>query len=412
MSSPSIASSASTSSTPFRFAARTEGSKPSAIREILKVAESPEIISFAGGLPAPELFPKDAIAAAAAAVFAADAAPALQYGVTEGYRPLRDWISAHLHRTGGILAPSERILILHGSQQGLDLAAKVLLDPGDIVVTENPAYLGALQAFRSYQAKVIGLDSDDEGLLPDALEHWLRTTDRPAKFLYLNSSFQNPTGTSLSPQRRLALAQLAARYALPVLEDDPYGELRFAGSPQTPLAGLPGGHAWIYLGTSSKILAPGLRVAWLVTSEKSVFDRLVTAKQSTDLHTSTLTQRMVWETVRQDGFLDGHLNVLRRVYGQRRNAMLSALQTYFPPGCRWTQPDGGLFLWVTTPDSLDTEKLLPVALAEKVAFVPGAPFWIDRPVRNTLRLNFSNASEERIAIGIERLGSALGKALQ
>ncbi len=199
---------------------------------------------------------------------------------------------------------------------------------------------------------------------------------------------------------------------MPILEDDPYGELRFAGSPQTPIAGLPGDHSWIYLGTSSKILAPGLRVAWLVTSDKRVFDRLVTAKQSTDLHTSTLTQRLVWETVRQAGFLDGHLSVLRRVYGQRRTAMLTALQTHFPSGCRWTQPDGGLFLWVTTPDSVDTENLLPVALAEKVAFVPGAPFWIDRPVKNTLRLNFSNASEERISLGIERLGRALGKALQ
>ena len=392
---------------PFRYAVRTAGFKPSAIREILKVAESPEIVSFAGGLPAPELFPIDDLARAAATVLSIQGSAALQYGLSEGYVPLREWVCTYLAETVGLATSVERVLILHGSQQGLDLVAKVLIDPNDVVLTDNPAYLGALQAFRSYQARVVGLQSDRHGLLPDVLDRWLRTSAERPKFLYLNPNFQNPTGTCLAAERRWAIASLAAKYEFPIVEDDPYGELRFSGVAQPALASLPLGQTSIYLGTSSKILAPGLRVAWLVAPDRSFFERVVTAKQGTDLHTSGFTQRVVWEAVRPEGRLRRHVATLRAVYGRRRNAMIAAMKTQFPSGCTWTEPEGGLFLWVQTPPPIDTERLLPLALAEKVAFVPGAPFWVDRPVRNTLRLNFSNASEERIAYGIERLGKAM-----
>lgn len=391
----------------FRYAARTGAFKPSAIREILKVAESPEIISFAGGLPAPDLFPVDVLARAADQVFATQGAAALQYGLSEGYLPLREWVCRHVAHTVGLPATPDRVIVLHGSQQGLDLIAKVLLDPGDIVLTENPAYLGALQSFRSYQAQVVGLDSDGHGLLPDALEHYLRTASVVPKFLYLNPNFQNPTGTSLAPERRQAIVAIAARHSLPIVEDDPYGELRFAGNASPAMSSLEAGQTAIYLGTSSKILAPGLRVAWLVAPDRAFFERIVTAKQATDLHTSTFTQRLVWETVRQDGVLSRHVARLREVYGRRRATMLAALRRCFPADCTWTQPDGGLFLWATVSPRIDTQELLSRAITQKVAFVPGAPFWIDRPVKNTLRLNFSNASEEQIDTGIARLGAAL-----
>jgi len=393
----------------FRYAARTAGFKPSAIREILKVAESPDIISFAGGLPAPELFPVNLVAHAAQQVLTHDGPAALQYGVTEGFLPLREWICRHLAETVGLHTTPERVIMLHGSQQGLDLIAKVLIDPGDTVLTENPAYLGALQAFRSYQAQVVGIESDTQGLLPDALEHHLdRAAVRP-RFLYLNPTFQNPTGTTLAPERRQEIARIAARFSLPVVEDDPYGELRFAGAPVPALSAINAGQTSIYLGTFSKILAPGLRVAWMVAPDRAFFDRVVTAKQATDLHTATFNQRIIWETVRHDGMLTRHVARLRDVYGRRRTQMLSALRRHFPEGCTWTTPEGGLFLWVTTPAHVDTVALLPQALAQKVAFVPGAPFWVDRPVKNTLRLNFSNATEERIEQGIARLGAAVAE---
>lgn len=393
----------------FRYAARTAGFKPSAIREILKLAESPDIISFAGGLPAPELFPVNLVAHAAQQVLTHDGPAALQYGVTEGFLPLREWICRHLAETVGLYTTPERVIMLHGSQQGLDLIAKVLIDPGDTVLTENPAYLGALQAFRSYQAQVVGIDSDAQGLLPDALEHHLdRAAVRP-KFLYLNPTFQNPTGTTLALERRQEIARIAARFSLPVVEDDPYGELRFAGAPVPALSAINAGQTSIYLGTFSKILAPGLRVAWMVAPDRAFFDRVVTAKQATDLHTATFNQRIIWETVRHDGMLTRHVARLRDVYGRRRTHMLSALRRHFPEGCTWTTPEGGLFLWVTTPAHVDTVALLPQALAQKVAFVPGAPFWVDRPVKNTLRLNFSNATEESIEQGISRLGAAVAE---
>lgn len=390
-----------------RFSRRSEALRPSAIREILKVTASPDVISFAGGLPAPELFPVEAVARAAQAVLSADGPAALQYGVTEGYLPLREWVCAHLSASVALSVSPDDILITHGSQQALDLIAKVLLDPGDLVVTENPAYLGALQVFQSYEARVAGLSSDEHGLRPDALRAFLETSPVRPKLLYLIPNYQNPTGVTLPAARRAEIVRIAAQHGVPVLEDDPYGALRFSGDALPALATFSGARDCLYLGTSSKILAPGLRVAWLVVTDRALREKLTAAKQAADLHTSSFTQRLVHHYVSQPGALDSHVATLRGVYARRREVMLAALERHLPEGCSWTRPAGGLFLWVTLPALIDTSELLPVAAREKIAFVPGAPFWVGEPVRNTLRLNFSNASESATREGIARLGRVL-----
>ncbi|HXA81241.1 MAG TPA: PLP-dependent aminotransferase family protein [Opitutaceae bacterium] len=390
----------------FRLATRATGFRPSAIRELLKVTEAPEVISFAGGLPAPELFPIEAVARAAA-LAAGDSATTLQYSTTEGFRPLREWVCAHLAGSIGLVAAPEQVLITHGSQQGLDLVAKVLLDPGDVVLVENPAYLGALQAFHAYEANVVGVSADAGGVQPDALYDALVRAPRRPKFIYLVPNFQNPTGTSLATARRAEVVRLAAEHGVPVIEDDPYGCLRYSGDPSPALSALPGALDWIYLGTASKILAPGLRVAWLVASNRRMHEKLVAAKQAADLHTSTFTQRLVWECVRAPDTLGTHIVRLCTVYAERRDAMLAALAQHLPDGSTWTRPDGGLFLWVTLPEKFDATELLPRAMEQRVAFVPGESFWVGSPRKNTLRLNFSNASATRIEEGIARLGRVM-----
>jgi 2-aminoadipate transaminase len=381
--------------------------RPSAVREILKVTALPEVISFAGGLPAPDLFPVEAVREAADAVLTKDGRAALQYGVTEGHLPLREWICAHLAGTAGLAAGPDDVVITHGSQQGLDLIARVLLDPGDLVLTENPAYLGALQVFQSYEAQPEGIACDEQGLRPDALRAWLENATRRPKLLYLIPNYQNPTGVRLPAARRTEIAEIAARHGVPVLEDDPYGRLRFAGEESPALSALMPTSGWIYLGSTSKVLAPGLRVAWMVVPDRELHAKLVIAKQAADLHTSSFTQRLVTHYVTQPGRFEAHVNSLCAVYGRRRDLMLAALERELPAGCAWTKPDGGLFLWVTLPEGLDATPLLAEAARAKVAFVPGEPFWVGEPRRNTLRLNFSNASEGAIETGVARLGTIL-----
>ena len=392
------------------FAERMRGMKPSAIREILKVTQAPEVISFAGGLPAPELFPVAEIARATAQVLSEDGPGALQYGLTEGHGPLRSWVATHLADTVGLQVEANDVLITQGSQQALDLLSKVLLDPGDSVLVENPAYLGALQAFQSYQAQVVGLRSDAEGIDPHSLEETLQRHWRRPKFLYLIPNYQNPTGASMSAARRREIASLAARYELLVVEDDPYGRLRFEGEAISALGANNSDLSWVYLGTVSKILTPGLRVAWTVTRDKTLFQALAVAKQAADLHTSTFTQRVVETTLRPAGWLSTHVEKLINVYRLRRDVMLQALAENVRDA-QWTRPSGGLFLWVTLDGAIDTAALLNIAAEHKVAFVPGAPFWVNTPTpTNTLRLNFSNASEARIAEGMSRLGKLLRAA--
>lgn len=392
---------------PLPLAARADAFRPSAIREILKLTARPGIVSFAGGLPAPELFPVEAVARACEQVLSSGGASALQYDVTEGHAPLREWIAADLAAHDGPIAPVENILVTNGGQQALDLLAKLMLDPGDVVFTENPSYLGALQVFRGYQARVVGLASDGQGLLPDALEQALSTASVRPKFLYLIPNFQNPTGATLPLARRLRVAEIAARHGLIVVEDDPYGRLRFEGASLPAISALPAGQPWVHLGTTSKILAPGLRIGWIATSDARLHEKIVSAKQAADLHTASFNQRVVNVLVRTPGLLENHVSDLCATYRRRRDLMLSALEQDLPPGCTWTRPEGGLFLWVRLPDGSNALELLPRAMEARVAYVPGAPFWTGLADPATLRLNFSNATDTAIREGVARLGQVI-----
>jgi 2-aminoadipate transaminase len=396
-----------------RFAERTLGVKSSVIRELLKLTEQPEIISFAGGLPAPEVFPIARIEEATRRVLEERGQAALQYGTTEGYLPLREMLVRHMARYGIEVTP-DNVLVTAGAQQALDLIGKLFLNPGDIVLTEEPTYLGAIQAFTAYQAQYITVPVDDEGLRTSDLETALRAGP---KFLYVLPNFQNPAGTTLSRSRRERLVELASHYGVPIVEDDPYGQLRYEGQHLPPLAkvaaDVEGGAARrgsfrsgvLYLGTLSKVLAPGLRIGWVV-GPAAVIGKLAQLKQGADLHTSTFTQMVAHEAVR-GGFLDRHIPLIRQVYGERMRAMLLALERHFPPSVRWTRPQGGLFLWVTLPQGLDSERLLQEALLEKVAFVPGRPFFANGGGASCLRLNFSYCTPERIEEGMRRLSGLI-----
>jgi len=390
----------------YRFASRMSRMPVSAIREILKVTERPEIISFAGGLPAPELFPVTAIAEAYADVFASEGPAALQYSTTEGWRPLREWISGRMQKRG-IDASADRVLITTGSQQGIDLVAKVFIERGDAVVVENPCYLAALQSFSGYEASFISTDSDDEGMRVDQLENALRYSS--PKLIYIVSEFANPKGTTLAYERRQKLIELSARYGVPILEDNPYGELRYTGESLQPLAALDRDGLVIHISTFSKTLSPGMRLGWLIASEE-VFQTVVVAKQAADLHTSTIEQRAAARLLESFDY-DGHVAHLCAVYGERRQAMLSAMERYFPAEAKWTRPEGGLFLWVELPERLSAEELFEDAIAERVAFVPGTSFFACERKLNFMRLNFSNQKPEMIEEGIKRIASVLKRRL-
>lgn len=376
------------------------------IREILKVTSRPEVISLAGGLPAPELFPVDRIRKAFESVLARDGQVALQYGPSEGYQPLRDLVAARLSSLG-IPAAAGNVLIINGSQQGLDLVAKLFLDPGDAVLCENPTYLGAIQAFDSYEACYVIAPMDDDGMQTDGLDGLL--ADGAVKFIYALPNFQNPSGRTLSAERRVALVEAARRHGVPIVEDDAYGELRFEGEHLPSLRSLwPEGV--IYLGTFSKILAPGFRLAWAIIPDV-LYDRFVLAKQPADLHTAMVTQMAAHDVASDSGAMAEHIERLRDVYRSRRDTMLRALGEWFPPGCTWTQPQGGLFIWADLPPSIDTRELLAEAIEGHVAFVPGQAFHADGSGSNTMRLNFSNVTPDRIEEGVMRLGRAIANRL-
>ncbi|MGH8067103.1 MAG: PLP-dependent aminotransferase family protein [Candidatus Entotheonellia bacterium] len=398
-----------------RYAQRTQRMQSSAVRELLKLTEHPEMISFAGGLPAPDVFPVDQFQEACQSILGQHGQQALQYSTTEGYRPLREMIARHTARYGIHVEP-ENILITSGSQQALDLIGKIFINPGDRLLVEKPTYVGAQQAWNAYQAEYITIALDDEGLQTDELEAALRAGP---KFIYVLPNFHNPAGVTLVRERRQRLVELADRYGVPLIEDDPYGQLRYEGEHLPPLVvldrqlqgreGMPYSGNVLYLSTFSKTLAPGLRLGWVVAPAE-VIQRLVQAKQGADLHTSTLAQMIAFEVARE-GFLDRHVRFIRTVYRERRDAMLAALRRYFPAAVHWTTPQGGLFLWVTLPELMDAAEILRAAIAENVAFVPGSAFFADGSGRNTFRLNFSNASPARIKEGIRRLGTVLERAL-
>jgi 2-aminoadipate transaminase len=387
---------------PFPLAQRMSRMKASAVREILKVAERPDVLSFAGGLPAPELFPVEAIAQAHAEVLADEGRAALQYSTTEGFGPLREWICSHLGERG-LHAAADQVLITSGSQQGIDLVAKVLLDPGDVVVVEDPSYLAALQTFSGYEASFAVVGSDDDGMRVEELERLV--AGRKPKLIYLVPNFQNPKGTTLSLERRHALVRFAQRHRILILEDNPYGELRFRGEHLPSLAALDDEGVVLHLGTFSKTLAPGLRIGWAV-GPRELIRALTVAKQATDLHTATLTQRATARLLSLFDY-DANLDRLRAVYGERCLAMLASLEKHMPAGTRWTQPDGGMFLWVELPRGMSADALFPLALDKRVAFVPGSPFFAAEPRVEFMRLNYSNRPPELIEEGMRRLGAVI-----
>jgi len=389
-----------------RFARRMDGVRASTIREMLKVTEHPEIISFAGGLPAPELFPVDNILCATERVLRENGAAALQYSPTEGFAPLREIFAAE-SRKRGIDCCAEDILITTGSQQPLDLTGKILLDAGDCVLTESPTYMAAIQTFQTYEVRFATVPTDDLGLIPEELPALIER-ERP-KFLYTIPNFQNPTGRTLAAERRKTLYSIAARYGLIVIEDDPYGCLRYAGETIPPIKALDTEGIVIYLSTVSKIIAPGLRIGWVVATEE-IRRKLVIAKQAADLHTSSLDQRIVHRYL-ADFDSDAHIERIRQSYGERYRIMDATLRETMPPGFSWTHPEGGMFLWVTCPEGVNTNELMHAALARKVIFVPGQDFFANTPGLRYMRLNFSNASPEMIREGIGRLAEVCAAAV-
>jgi 2-aminoadipate transaminase len=396
-----------------RYAMRTQRMSSSAIRELLKLTEKPDVISFGGGLPSPDVFPVEEFREACDRVLFDFGAKALQYGSTEGYFPLREMIARHTARYGINVTP-DNILITSGSQQALDLLGKVFINRGDRILVESPSYLGALQAWNAYGAEYVTVPLDEDGMDTDALEDALRCGP---KFIYVLPNFQNPTGVTLSLERRQKLIELADQYGVPIIEDDPYGQLRYEGEHLPSVVVMDDqfrnnhGHTYhgnvIYLSTFSKILAPGLRLAWVIAPEE-VIRKLVQAKQGTDLHTSTFNQILAFE-VSRGGFLDRHIRQIRNLYGERRDLMLAAMDACFPPEVNWTQPKGGLFLWGILPEYLDSTEVLKFALEEKVAFVPGGSFFARGGGHNTMRLNFSFCNPETMRDGITRLGRVLAE---
>lgn len=387
------------------LAPRMAGMTASEIRELLKLIDQPDIISFAGGIPDPDLFPRDAVSRAYQRTLQSNslAANALQYSVSEGYLPLREWIGARTE------VATDEIVITNGSQQGLDFIGKIMIGPGDAVVATTPTYLGALQAFSPYQPRYLTVPMDEHGIRTDLLPELL--AQKP-KFLYLVPDFQNPNGITTSLERRRELLALCRRYGVPIVEDAAYSDLRYDGEPVPSLLSLDDrsdGGIVLYCGTFSKTIVPALRVGW-VTGPREIISRIVLLKQAGDLHSSTINQ-MVMQQVAEEIY-DRHVAVLRRTYKERRDAMLGALDEFFPKSVNWTHPEGGLFVWLELPKGLDSAALLERAIREiRVAYVPGAAFYPDRSGINTIRLSFSVNKPERTREGIRRLAGLIETAI-
>lgn len=390
----------------YRFATRMGNVSGSVIREILKLTQKPDIISFAGGLPSPDSFPVRELAEIAAGVISGNGRSVLQYGTSEGHPGLREFVAEWVARRGITATPAD-VLITSGSQQGIDLLAKAFLNPGDGVVVESPTYLAALQIFKTYEASFRVVPTDDQGVILTEARRVL-TESRP-KLFYLIPTFQNPTGKTLSRERREAVAQQAAETGTVVIEDDPYGELRYTGEELPALKSFDQEGRVVYLGSFSKIISPGLRVGFAVAPPE-ILHKMTIGKQATDVHTSNLSQAIVYEFCRR-GLLPAHVEKIRKEYGEKREVMLAALAENLPAEATWTLPDGGLFLWVTLPEGCSTVELLKAAVEHQVAFIPGESFFAEGGGANTMRLNFSNASLEDIRVGMERLGAVIRRYL-
>jgi len=397
-----------------RFAHRLSGMKSSFIRELLKVTAQPDMISFGGGFPAAELFPLERTREACDKVIKENGRKALQYSTTEGYTPLREWILEFTAKQG-IKASLDNIMLTSGSQQALDLIGRIFINRGDRIITESPTYLGALQAWNAYGAAYVTLDTDDDGFKTDQLEQLIGTN---IKFQYVLPNFQNPMGVTLSLERRKKLVELALRHNVPLVEDDPYGALRFEGETLPQVAAIDAdchdcgsnftGNV-IYTSTFSKILAPGLRIGWVIAPPE-VIKKMVQAKQGADLQGSTFDQYLAYELVKGDWIYE-HIELIRNVYRERRDAMVEAFEEFMPAGTTWTTPKGGLFLWLRLPEGCDTLELFPIAVEEKVAYVPGEPFYPNGGPNNTMRLNFSASNPDLIREGVRRLANMAKRSL-
>lgn len=386
------------------LAKRMDMLKASEIREILKVTQRPEMISFAGGLPAPELFPVEEIKQVCCQVLEQAGSQALQYTTTEGYLPLRQWIANRMNLTRGTSFGPENILITHGSQQALDLSGKVFLDEGDVVLCESPTYLAAISAFRAYGCDFEEVPTDEQGMIPEELERLLAATPK-AKLIYVIPDFQNPTGRSWSGERRRRLADLANRYGVAVVEDNPYGELRFEGEALPSIKAYDQEGSVLCCGTFSKIFCPGYRIGW-IAGEEELIVKYVLAKQGADLQCNTLAQMEIAAYLEKYD-IDAHIARIRQVYRRRRDLTLSLLQKEFPKCVTFTHPQGGLFAWITLPEAMDARKVLERCLEKNVAFVPGEAFYPNGGQKNHFRINFSNMPESRIEIGLRLIAQVL-----
>lgn len=392
----------------FKMAKRMANIKASEIREILKITEQPEVISFAGGLPAPELFPVEAIKRVNQLVLESDASKALQYTTTEGYRPLREWIANRMNTRLSTNFDCDNILITHGSQQALDLSGKVFLDEGDIVFCESPTYLAAISAFRAYGCNFVEIPTDNDGMVITALEEKLKEYPQ-GKLIYVIPDFQNPTGRTWSLERRKELAAVSAKYGVAVLEDNPYGELRFEGEflPSAKAFDVTGNI--LCTGTFSKIFCPGYRIGW-VAGDKEIIRQFVLVKQGTDLQCNTIAQMEIAKYLELYD-IDEHIGKIRDVYKCRRNLLIETMQRTFPDNVSFTIPSGGLFAWVELPENLNARTYLERCLEHNVAFVPGGSFFPNGGHENTLRINFSNMPKDKIVEGIQRMGTILKEIL-
>lgn len=394
------------------FSERAKSMKASEIRELLKLTQRSEIISFAGGLPSPKAFPIEEVKKICEDVLQKSGKVALQYGATEGVTSLRKAIANRMIKRG-VDCNFENVLITSGSQQGLDLISKIFLDPRDTIIVGAPTYLGGTNAFNAFQAKMETVPVGDEGMDLDALERKLNILSkrgRNAVFLYVIPTFQNPAGVTMPERKRKELMGIASNYDLLIVEDDPYSELRFEGRDVKPLKAFDEEGRVIYLGTFSKILSPGFRCAWLI-ADSEIFEKLVIAKQSTDLCTNTFTQYIASEYLAR-GLVDSHIEKIKKMYKEKRNTMFKAMERYFPKGLKWTQPHGGMFLWVTLPERVDTRVMFEDAIRNNVAYVVGSSFYSDGGGKNTMRLNFTYPSNEEIEEGIKRLADVIKKELE
>lgn len=390
-----------------KFADRMDNLKASEIRELLKLTERPEVISFAGGLPAPELFPIEELKKVTVKVLEDMGKQALQYSATEGYLPLREKIADRM-KTFGIETNADEILITSGSQQGLDLTGKIFLNPDDVVVVESPSYLGAINAFRAYQCKFVEAPTDDHGMIIGELDKILSET-KNVKCIYVIPDFQNPTGKTWSVERRIEFIKLANKYDLPVVEDNPYGELRFEGEIPPSIKSYDTDGRVIFLGTFSKTFTPGLRIGW-VGANKEILEKYIMVKQSADLQTNSMTQRELAVFMDMYDF-DAHIEKIKKSYKNRRNVMMEAIKKYFPKEVKYTYPEGGLFTWVEFPEHINTRDLMAKAIKKNVACVPGGSFFPNGGHENAIRVNYSNMTEDKIVEGIKRLGEVIKDAM-